>query len=87
VPTIGELLPGFAVKSWFGMFAPAQTPPAVASRLNREIRAALEQPELRNRLQQQGIAVEGGTGEALAAQINADIARYRVLATQINLNP
>jgi tripartite-type tricarboxylate transporter receptor subunit TctC len=87
VPTIGELLPGFAVKSWFGMFAPAQTPPAVVSRLNREIRAALEQPELRNRLQQQGIAVEGGTGEALAAQINADIARYRVLATQINLNP
>lgn len=87
VPTIGEFLPGFAVKSWFGMFAPAQTPAVVVSRLNREIRAALEQPELRSRLQQQGIATEGGSSEALAAQVNADIARYRVLASQINLNP
>lgn len=87
VPTIGEFLPGFAVKSWFGMFAPAQTPAVVVSRLNREIRAALEQPELRSRLQQQGIATEGGSSEALAAQVNADIARYRVLASQINLSP
>lgn len=87
VPTLGEFLPGFAVKSWFGIFAPAQTPTAVVARLNREIRAALEQPELRNRLQQQGIAAEGGTPDALAAQVSADIARYRVLATQINLSP
>lgn len=87
VPTVGEFLPGFAVKSWFGMFAPANTPPAVLGRLNRDIRAALEQPELRSRLQQQGIATEAGSAEALAAQVSADIARYRVLASQINLNP
>jgi hypothetical protein len=88
VPTPAESgIKGVDLVLWFGMFAPAQTPPAVVARLNREIRAALEQPELRSRLQQQGIATEGGTGEALAAQVSADIARYRVLATQINLNP
>lgn len=59
----------------------------MVARLNREICAALEQPELRIRLQQQGIATEGGSPDALAAQVSADLARYRVLSTQINLNP
>jgi tripartite-type tricarboxylate transporter receptor subunit TctC len=87
VPTIGESLPGFAVKSWFGLFAPAQTPSPVVARLNREIRSVLEMPDIRQRLQQQGIATEAGSGEALGAQVSADIARYRQLATQINLAP
>lgn len=87
VPTLGESIPGFAAKSWFGLFAPARTPAPVVAHLNREVRAALESPQVRERLQQQGIATEGGSSESLSSQISADIARYRVLATQINLNP
>jgi tripartite-type tricarboxylate transporter receptor subunit TctC len=86
VPTMAETLPGFAVKSWFGLFAPAQTPPAVIATLNREVRAALDTPAVRQRIAQQGMAVEVGTSAALAAQVTEDIARYRVLATQIRLD-
>ena len=87
VPTIGDTVKGFSSKSWFGLFAPARTPPEVVARLNREARAVLELPEVRQKLGQQGLVTEGGTGEALAAQVSADIARYRILSTQINLDP
>ena len=84
---MGETLKGFSSKSWFGLFAPARTPPEVVARLNREVRAVLELPEVREKLGQQGLVTEGGTGDALAAQVSADIARYRILSTQINLDP
>ena len=49
--------------------------------------AALEHhPALRQRIAQQGMAVEVGTSAALAAQVAEDISRYRVLATQIRLD-
>ena len=86
VPTIGEAVSGFAAKSWFGLVAPAKTPPEILARLNREVRAVLEMPEVRQKLADQGLVTEGGTGEALAAQVAADIARYRTLATQIKLD-
>ena len=54
--------------------------------LNREVRAALDTPAVRQRIAQQGMAVEVGTSAALAAQVAEDIARYRVLATQIRLD-
>jgi tripartite-type tricarboxylate transporter receptor subunit TctC len=86
VPVVADTVPGFAVKSWFGLFAPAQTPAPVIARLNREVRAALEQPAVRQKIAQQGMVAESGSGEALAAQVVADIARYRVLATKIKLD-
>jgi tripartite-type tricarboxylate transporter receptor subunit TctC len=86
VPTMADTLPGFSVKSWFGLFAPAQTPAPVIATLNREVRAALEAPAVRQRIAQQGMAVEVGTSAALATQVAEDIARYRVLATQIRLD-
>jgi tripartite-type tricarboxylate transporter receptor subunit TctC len=55
VPTMAESgLPGFDVSTWFGVFAPAGTPPAVVERLNREFTAALRSPEMRERLARMG---------------------------------
>src|SRR5260221_5906698 len=51
IPTLNESgLPDYEVIAWWGMLAPARTPRAIISRLNREMRAVLELPEVRRSL-------------------------------------
>ncbi|HEX4408596.1 MAG TPA: tripartite tricarboxylate transporter substrate binding protein [Xanthobacteraceae bacterium] len=46
IPTVSETVPGYDVSSWTGMVAPAGTPPEIVARLNKEINAALADPEI-----------------------------------------
>lgn len=51
LPTIGEsVVPGFAVESWIGLFAPAGSPAPLVERMNAAVRAALARPEVAARL-------------------------------------
>ncbi|MDE2606145.1 MAG: tripartite tricarboxylate transporter substrate binding protein [Burkholderiales bacterium] len=60
IPTVAESgYPGFNVVTWFGLFAPAGTPPAVVERLNREVAEAVRNPEIAKRLSDLG--AEPGT--------------------------
>lgn len=55
VPAVSELgYPGFDISFWVGIFAPAGTPQAVVDRLNREIAAVTQDPDVRARLAAQG---------------------------------
>lgn len=55
VPALDEVgYPGFDISFWVGTFAPAGTPDAVVERLNKEIAAVVQEPEVRERLMQQG---------------------------------
>jgi tripartite-type tricarboxylate transporter receptor subunit TctC len=77
LPTLAESgLPGFAVTSWFGLFAPAGTPPAVIERINREVNAALADDKLRNQYLQQGIEPAGGTPQVFASFVADEIGRW-----------
>jgi tripartite-type tricarboxylate transporter receptor subunit TctC len=73
VPTFREQGFDLASDSWFGLSAPAGTPPAVVERLNRETRAFLANPEIRARL-----AELGGTPGDLTAQGYGDFVRREV---------
>lgn len=78
VPTIAESgVPGYEASLWQAVVAPAATPPAIVARLNREIRMALDTPGIRASLSRQGIELEPGTPEQLAARIAADIVKWR----------
>ena len=56
VPTVAEQgFPGFAAAAWFGLLAPAGTPPAAVERAHRAAVAALRAPDLEPRLQELGI--------------------------------
>jgi tripartite-type tricarboxylate transporter receptor subunit TctC len=57
---------------WFGMAAPAKTPRAVVAKLNGEVNRALGMPDVRQRLDQLGLEVEGGTPEKFAAFIRSE---------------
>ena len=72
VPTVNEFLPGFEASNWFGIAAPRSTPPEIVDKLNREINAALGEPEMKARFADLGAAVLAGSpadfGKFIAAE-------------------
>ncbi|SCU77072.1 Exported protein [Cupriavidus necator] len=77
VPTLMESgVKNFSVDSWVGILAPAGTPPAVVTRLQREIRKVVEQPETRARMLDLGITPVGNTPDEFGKQIRMDYTRY-----------
>jgi tripartite-type tricarboxylate transporter receptor subunit TctC len=77
VPTIAESgLPGFEATSWFGVVAPAGTPPAIVARLNADLNQWLQTPEAREKLLAQGAAAAGGSPEQFAAYIRAETEKW-----------
>jgi tripartite-type tricarboxylate transporter receptor subunit TctC len=77
VPTVSESgLPGFEFNSWFTVMAPAGTPREVVQRLHAEIVKALADPEVRDKLRDQGLSVRGSSPEELAAATREQLARY-----------
>lgn len=77
IPTIAESgVPGFEATSWFGVLAPAGTPPAIINRLNAEIDKWLQSPEGKEKLLAQGASAAGGTPEQFAAYIRSETDKW-----------
>ncbi len=50
VPTVGEFLPGYEARGWYGVVVPKATPMDIVEKLNKEINAALANPNMKKRL-------------------------------------
>jgi tripartite-type tricarboxylate transporter receptor subunit TctC len=88
VPTLAEQgFPKFEATSWFGVLAPAGTPPAVVNRLNADIRRALAQPDVRERLATAGFDIVDGTPEAFGAYIKTEIAKWAKVVKAAGIKP
>jgi tripartite-type tricarboxylate transporter receptor subunit TctC len=86
VPTAKEAgVDNFVVPIWYGVFAPARTPPDIVARLTREVIKALESPDLRERLTAMGADPWPGTPEELANLVRSETARYARLIKSIGL--
>ena len=86
LPTIAESgLPGFEVIGWWGVLAPAKTPRSAVDLLNRELRAALELPEVRRTLLDQGMDPAGGTPEQFGALIKADMDKWGEIGRRLGV--
>jgi tripartite-type tricarboxylate transporter receptor subunit TctC len=81
LPTIAEAgaLPGFEASSWFGLLAPAGTPPAVVNRLQQETAKALNLPATKERLLSLGAIPSGNTPEEFTQLIAAEIAKWALV--------
>lgn len=81
LPTMAEAggreLAGFEVSTWFGVFAPAGTPPDIVTRLNETLRAALVSPEMKARLAQMGAEPAPTSPAEFASFIKAELAKYQ----------
>ena len=86
VPTLAEAgVPGYAATSWGGVLAPAGTPPAVVSKLNKEIVHILNLPDVRERLAGMGAEPVGGTSAQFADMLHSETVRFGKLVKDIGL--
>ena len=86
VPTIAESgLPGYECTLWQAIVAPAATAPAIVARLNRELSAVLNDPEVRAALAKQGVEPEPGSAAALGARIRDDVKKWRDVITSAGI--
>jgi tripartite-type tricarboxylate transporter receptor subunit TctC len=77
VPTISESgLPGFLFNSWFAIMAPVGTPKDIIARLHGEVVKALDDADVRRKLEDLGFAVRGSSPEELGAMTRDQLARY-----------
>ena len=77
VPTIAEAgVPGYESVAWYGLFAPAGTPPEVIRRLNAETVAVLQVPDVRRRLTEAGVLPTSSSPEAFAGYVATETARW-----------
>ncbi len=78
VPTMAEAgLEDFEVSSWNGLAAPAGTPEAIIRKLNEEVNRILAMPDVREQLRTLGAQAVGGTPQAFADYVKAEIAKWR----------
>lgn len=88
LPALNETLPGVVVDGWFGVVAPAGTPPDIVARVNREIGEFLKSPEIQKRLIAFGLATNGaGTPESTGELIREMQAHWRALARELDIQP
>jgi len=76
-PTVAESgLPGFQFNSWFAIMAPAGTPKDAVAKLNRAILEALADPQVRSKLNEQGLTPRGSSPQELGTATRDQLARY-----------
>ena len=77
VPTFIESgVADFEVSSWVGLLAPAKTPKAILDKLNAELNAVLNDPDVREKLNVMGITATPGTADKFGEEMKRDLARY-----------
>ena len=77
VPTVAEAgVPGFEASTWFGVYAPAGTKPAIVEKLNAEILAVLAMPAIRERLTGLGVDILAEGPQGLAALTKSDLEKW-----------
>ncbi len=76
VPTIAQTVPGYSIEAWYGLFAPAGTPPAVVDKLHAAVVQAVKNPEFAQRIQHEGLNIEASSPKVLGDFVHTEEARW-----------
>jgi len=88
IPSLSEVIPAFqAPSSWFGVFGPAGLPASMVVRLNSEITKTLVTPEVKAKLDENGLSVIGGSPEDFRALIIDGLERYGAIIRAAGIKP
>jgi tripartite-type tricarboxylate transporter receptor subunit TctC len=87
IPTMGDYLPGFEASGWTGIGAPRNTPTEIIDKLNREIHAALADPEIKARLDDLGVTVFAGSPADFAKHIADETEKWGKVIRAANIKP
>jgi tripartite-type tricarboxylate transporter receptor subunit TctC len=90
IPTVAEALkiPDYEVDSWYALFAPAKTPPAIVARMQKAIAHTIELPEVKQKLLEQGGDTVGSSPEQLDRVVKAELRKWAdvIRAAKIKLD-
>ena len=88
VPTVEEQgVRPFDVPAWHGLFGPANLPPPILDRIYRALTTALNDPQLRPRLNEQGLEPVGMSPADFRPWLEGDIAKWREVVRVANIRP
>lgn len=87
LPAVSETkgFANFELLHWFALLAPARTPDAVIALLNRNVNDILKDPEVKNKLLEMGMELEGGSPQRLAETIKRDRLKWEKVITESNI--
>ena len=87
LPAVSETagFKGFDMVSWTGLFAPAQTPPAIVERLNHELMEVLHSDEVRSKLAEGGATAGSGSAADFSRFVQKEQARYAAIVKAANI--
>ncbi|WP_439897518.1 tripartite tricarboxylate transporter substrate binding protein [Cupriavidus taiwanensis] len=86
VPTIAESgVPNYAADSWYGLFVPAGTPPAVITRLNAAAKKAVHADAFRKRAELEGLVIGGGSPEEFGRYVKAESQRWSKVISEAGI--
>lgn len=87
VPAIAEVLPGFESSAWFGLFGPPRMVPELLKRINDAAREAVNRPEVRRRLEGEGLQLVGNPPEEFARFVQSEVQRWAVVVKYSGAKP
>jgi len=87
VPTVAEALkiPDYEVDSWYGLFAPAKTSPAIVARMQKAIVQTIQLPDVKQRLLEQGGDTVGSSPEHLGQVVKKELAKWPAIIKAANI--
>lgn len=86
IPTVAELgYSGFEALAWHGVYAPARTPADIVNKLNHELAMVLAEPEVREKLQKDGIDTIGASSASYDAYTRAEIKKWGTIVREANI--
>ena len=88
LPTmVDEGYPDFDLSAWYALYAPKGTPPEIVALLNADLAKILAMPNVKELLAKQGLEATPSTPEALENELKSDIAKYRKLLSDADVQP
>ncbi|HEX2827542.1 MAG TPA: tripartite tricarboxylate transporter substrate binding protein [Burkholderiales bacterium] len=87
LPTVAETVPGYEFASWWGVLAPAGTPPAIVNALNEHIAKAVRAPDVMKRFKDEDTDVIASSPAQFAAHIKTELARWAKVVRDNKIEP
>jgi tripartite-type tricarboxylate transporter receptor subunit TctC len=87
IPAIAEVLPGFESSAWFGLFGPPRMAPELLKRISDAAREAVSRPEVRRRLEGEGLQLVGNPPEEFARFVQSEVVRWSAVVKYSGAKP
>ena len=88
IPTVAEMgYPGIKIDTWFGVFLPPNTPRPIVERLNKAFQAAINDPEIKAKLEARGVYPKGGSPEDFQSYFQTEMQKFNRIVTEAKIEP